>query len=199
MLQSLMTELNATLITASEAQQMSILRRVTDLFLESASLFSPDQVAVFDDVLGLLIRGADDDALIELSRKMASVENAPMKIVDTLASHDNIAIAGPILEQSNSVADEVLAGVASTTGLKHQQAIVARSHISERVTDLLIDRGNADIAYKLVANPGARLSELGFVKMINQAKDDSTLAGMIAARADLPPELEPFLQLALEP
>jgi hypothetical protein len=67
------------------------------------------------------------------------------------------------------------------------------------VTDLLIDRGNADIAYKLVANPGARLSELGFVKLINQAKDDSTLAGMIAARADLPPELEPFLQLALEP
>jgi uncharacterized protein (DUF2336 family) len=197
MLQSLITELNTTLTTASEAQQLSILRRVTDLFLERASDFSAEHIAVFDDVIGLLIRRADKAALIELSRKIAPVENAPVKLVDTLACDDNIAIAGPILEKSNSVSDKCLAGVAGAASEKHLRALAARTQISETVTDILIDRAGADMARKLVANPGARLSEIGFVKLINRAKTDGALAGMVAARPDLPPELEPFLKLAL--
>ena len=196
MLQSLITDLNTTLTTASEAQQLSILRRVTDLFLERASLFSTEHVAVFDDVMGLLIKNADKAALIELSRRIAPVENAPIKIVNTLSRHDNIAIAGPVLEKSNSLADETLADIAETASQKHLQAIIARTHLSETVTDILINRSGVDIA-KLVANPGARLSELGFVKLINHAKTNSALASIIAARPDLPPELEPFLKLAL--
>jgi uncharacterized protein (DUF2336 family) len=199
MLQSLITDLNTTLTTASEAQQLSILRRVTDLFLERASDFSAEHIAVFDDVIGLLIRRADKAALIELSRKIAPVENAPAKLVDTLACHDNIAIAGPILEKSNSVSEKCLAGVAGAASEKHLQALAARTQISETVTDILIDRAGAGMARKLVANPGARLSEIGFVKLINRAKTDGALAGMVAARPDLPPELEPFLKLALVP
>jgi uncharacterized protein (DUF2336 family) len=197
MLQSLITELNATLMTASKAQQLSILRRVTDLFLERADVFSTQHVAVFDGVIGAIIEGASDEALIELSRKLAAVENAPMKVVNTLARHDTIAIAGPLLEKSNSLPDEALAGIAETASQKHLQAIAARTQLSEAVTDILIDRGTADVAYKIVGSPCTRLSELGFVKLINQAKTDSVLAGMIAARPDLPPELEPFLKLAL--
>jgi uncharacterized protein (DUF2336 family) len=197
MLQSLITELNRTLTTASEAQQLSILRRVTDLFLERASDFSAEHIAVFDDVIGLLIKRADKAALIELSRKIAPVQNAPAKLVDTLACHDNIAIAGPILEKSNSISEKSLAGVAAAAGEKHLQALAARAHISEAVTDILIDRAGADVVRKLVTNPGARLSEIGFVKLINRSKADGALASMIAERPDLPPELEPFLKLAL--
>jgi uncharacterized protein (DUF2336 family) len=197
MLQSLITELNTTLMSASQAQQLSILRRVTDLFLERADVFSAKHVAVFDNVFGLLIKRADEAALIELSRKLASIENAPLEIVETLSRHDNLAIAGPVLERSNALADEALAGIAETASWRHLQAVAARAQISEKVTDILVDRGSGDIACKLAANPGARLSELGFVKLINQAKTDSTLATMIAARSDLPPELEPFLKLAL--
>jgi uncharacterized protein (DUF2336 family) len=197
MLQSLITELNTTLMSASETQQLSILRRVTDLFIERADVFSTEHVAVFDNVIGLLIRGANEAALAELSRKLALVENVPMKIADTLACHDSMAIAGPLLEKSNSLREEALAGIAGTGSRKHLHAIAARTQIGEKVTDILIDRGIADITSKLVANPGARLSELGFVKLINQAKADNALATMIAERSDLPPELEPFLKLAL--
>src|SRR6201988_139641 len=99
MLQSLITELNATLMSASEAKQLSILRRVTDLFREDADVFSAKHVAVFDNVIGLLIKRADEAALIELSRKLASIENAPPEIVETLSCHDNLAIAAPVLVQ----------------------------------------------------------------------------------------------------
>jgi len=65
------------------------------------------------------------------------------------------------------------------------------------LTDILVDRGNAEVALKLVANQDARLSERGFVKLIGQAKTDKTLAAAIATRKDMPPELEPFLKLTL--
>ena len=75
--------------------------------------------------------------------------------------------------------------------------LAARSELGEQVTDILIERGNADIAAGLAANAGAKLSELGFVKLINRAKTDAALAGTIVTRTDIPPELEPFLKLTL--
>jgi hypothetical protein len=39
---------------------------------------------------------------------------------------------------------------------------------------------------------------MGFVKLINRAKTDKTLATAIAGRNDLPEELVPFLKLVLE-
>ena len=50
---------------------------------------------------------------------------------------------------------------------------------------------------KIVANDGAALSENTFVKLINDCNRDKTLAKQIAARKDIPEELQPFLKLAL--
>jgi hypothetical protein len=61
----------------------------------------------------------------------------------------------------------------------------------------LIDRCNSEDARKLAADKDAHFSELGFVKLINRAKADKALAMAIATRADIPPELEPFLKLVL--
>jgi hypothetical protein len=49
----------------------------------------------------------------------------------------------------------------------------------------------------LISNHSARISELGFVRLIGQAKTDKTIAAAIAARTDLPAELTPFLKLTL--
>jgi NDP-sugar pyrophosphorylase family protein len=46
---------------------------------------------------------------------------------------------------------------------------------------------------KLIANNGAVIFELGFVKLIGHAKANKSLAVAIAKRVDMPPELEPFL------
>ena len=197
MLQSLMTELDATLTNASGARRLSILQGVTDLFLEHAAVFSAEQVAVFDDVISRLIKGTDETALAELSRALVPLGNPPLKTVAALAGHDSIAVAGPLLEKSAALTDETLAEIAESRSHRHMLLLAARSELGEQVTDILIERGNADIAAGLAANAGAKLSELGFVKLINRAKTDAALAGTIATRTDIPPELEPFLKLTL--
>jgi uncharacterized protein (DUF2336 family) len=194
---SLLEELDKMLGKTSQSQQVSILRRVTDLFLDNSEKFSGDHVAVFDDLIVRLIEKTEHSALIELSNRLAPVGNAPENVVARLSRDDDIAVSGPVLEKSDVLTDETLGEIAKTKGQKHLAAIADRAQISESVTDILADRGNAEIACKVTSNQGARLSELGFVKMINKAKNDKALGATIAKRTDIPPELQPFLKLAL--
>ena len=108
-----------------------------------------------------------------------------------------MAVAGPVLEKSNALSDQTLIEITATKRPNHLIAIAGRTQISETVTDALLDRGNSDVVHKVIANYGARISELGFVKLIGHAKTDKALAAVIAKRTDLPPELEPFLRLTL--
>jgi uncharacterized protein (DUF2336 family) len=192
----LIAELDSTLQRASSSQHLSMLRGVTDLFINGAGLFADEHVAVFDDVISRLIEKVDRQALAELSSRLVSVDNAPANVIDRLARHDDIAIAGPILQKSK-VTDLTLVEVAGSRGEKHLAAIASRPEISEAVTDVLVGRCTVETARKVTDNKGASLSEVGFVKLINRAKNDKALATAIESRADLPPELQPFLKLTL--
>ncbi len=195
---SLIAELDVALGQAPTARQSKILQRITDLFLSDTMSFSDEQVAIFDDVFQRLIEKADDPSLVTLSTRLAPVGNAPPNVIASLAQNDNIAISEPVLVSSPVLTDEVIAKItAAAKGPRQLTAIAARVRISEAVTDALIDRGVAEMINKVVANPSARISEIGFVKLINRAKTDKALAAAIAARGDLPEELLPFLKLAL--
>jgi uncharacterized protein (DUF2336 family) len=194
---ALIAELDVAISNASVARQAKILQSVTDLFLDSSMNFSDEQVAVFDDVIRRLMEKADNTALIKLSARLASIGNPPTHVIVSLAQDDDIAVSGPILQSSAALPDKTVAEIASVKGPKHLAAIAGRRRINEIITDILVDRGSPDVSYKIVANPEARLSEIGFVKLINRAKTDKTLAAAIAGRNDLPEELLPFLKLAL--
>jgi uncharacterized protein (DUF2336 family) len=195
--QVLIAELDATLQRVSSSQQVTMLRRVTDLFVNGAESFASEHVAVFDDVIGRLIERAERTALAELSGRLAPIGNAPANVIDRLARHEDIAIAGPILQKSN-LDEPTLVEVAEGKGEKHLVAIANRPVISESVTDVLVGRCSPETARRIADNKGASFSEVGFVKLINRAKSDKALASAIESRTDLPPELQPFLQLTLE-
>ena len=195
--QDLIVELDATLGEASSSRQSSMLRSVVALFLNGAETYSEDQVALFDNVIGRLIANADRPTLVELSTTLAPVGNAPPKVMGRLASHEDIAIAGPVLDQFNALTEQTLVEVAKTKGPKHLAAIAGRPQIGESVTEVLIERGSAEIALKLTCSQGCCFSELGFVKLINRARSDKALAAAAANRSDVPLELQPFLKQAL--
>ncbi|MBX9776534.1 MAG: DUF2336 domain-containing protein [Xanthobacteraceae bacterium] len=193
----LIAELDSTLQRASNSHHLSMLRGVTELFVNGADAFADEHIAVFDDVIGRLIDKADRQALAELTSRLVSVGNAPANVIDRLARHDDIAVSGPILQKCN-VKDLTLVEVAGSKGEKHLAAIAGRPEISEAVTDVLVGRCTIETARRITDNKGASLSEVGFVKLINRAKGDKALAAAIESREDLPPELQPFLKLTLE-
>jgi len=75
--------------------------------------------------------------------------------------------------------------------------IAARAHLSEAVTDVLLKIGNTDIRWAVVANASARISETGYARLVASLGGDKKLAAAIAARDNVPAELQPFLATAL--
>lgn len=186
---SLIDELEHALRNGSGAQRADILRRVTDLFLHGKDAYSEEHVTVFDDVMCHLIENIERHALIRLSRQLAPVENAPKRTVHQLASSDDIAISGPLIERSRMLSDEFLVELAKSKSQEHLAAIAGRETVAEKITDVLVDRGNAEVTLKVAGNHGARFSQPAFLKVAEKAQVDVDLAEIFIARADVPADV----------
>jgi uncharacterized protein (DUF2336 family) len=193
--QALLAELDTTLPQASEPWRCAVLRRITDLFLSSAELYSAQQVALFDAVMSRLIAGVDRTTLVELSCRLAGVANAPANVLGSLARHLDISICGPVLEQAKAVPDKDLAEAADRDRVDPNilAKIAARPQLGEAVTDVLLKRGSPAIQRAIIDNPNAHISEGGFARVIMGVGGDKDLAGAIAARSDVPAELRLWL------
>jgi uncharacterized protein (DUF2336 family) len=162
---------------------------VTDLFLGNAEGYGHEQVALFGDVLGLLTKEVESHILAELSAKLAPVDNAPRSVIQNLARHNEISVAGPVIMQSPLLSDRDLIEIAGTKGQQHLGAISERARIAAAVTDILVERGDAIVVRKLSQNDGASFSGAGFITLTKRAEVDECLAENLAMRMDLPLQL----------
>lgn len=186
---SLIPELELVLRRGSPEKCAEMLAGITGLFLSGATQFNEEHVELFDAVFARLIEDIESRARAELAIRLAPVGNAPRGIVRRLASDDEISVAAPILEKSPRLADADLQQIASTKGQGHLLAISVRNGISEAVTDVLVERGNRDVARTVVDNRAARFSEKGFSTLVERAAADGILAEKVGARTDIPPRL----------
>ena len=111
---SLIPELEDVIRHGTRAKRVDALQRITALFLDGAKGYSDAHVDLFDDVFGLLIVEIETKARAELSRHLAPVGNAPVKVLRTLANDDDIAVAGPVLKYAPRLGETDLVGVATT-------------------------------------------------------------------------------------
>lgn len=186
---TLLAELENTLIAGSLDQRVSIMRRVTDLFLDRAPRLSEQQVGMFDDVLVSIAKWMESKALEELSWRLAPVPNAPTRVVQHLARHDDIKVAGPVLSQSKRLSVSDLVEIVGNKGQAHLLAISDRPRLPEAVTDVLLQRGTSEVYCRLAKNTGAVFSAAGLRFLIDRAKTDETLAEKIGQRIDIPRHL----------
>jgi len=184
---SIFAEVETALHEASGERRIEVLRRVTDLFVGQANQFSEEQTQLFDGVLNQLISHIEERAIVELSARVAPVPNAPLETVRSLARHDNIDISGPILTQSDRLSDGDLIEIATTKSQAHLARIAGRNSLTMKVTDVLVDHGNAEVANRLAQNSGARISDTGMAKLVMRSDGDDLLTVSLAHRADIPP------------
>jgi uncharacterized protein (DUF2336 family) len=183
---ALVKEVEATLRDAPIEKRTDILRRVTDLFVVSAPTADQSQVAVFDGVMAQLITYVEQKAVAELSRRIATFANAPPMTARQMARDDNLEISGPILAKSPVLTDHDLIEIAASKSQAHLAQIALRPHLTEKVTDALVDFGDNTVASRLAANAGARFSQLGMAKLVMRAEGDEQLTVSIAGRNDIP-------------
>jgi uncharacterized protein (DUF2336 family) len=186
---SLIPELEEVIQHGTPERRAETLKRITAYFLDGASRFNDDHVRLFDHVFSRLIAEIEAKARSELSHRLAPVGNAPVEVLRQLAHDDDIAVAGPILEQSPRLADTDLVDIAETKSQAHLLAISGRPGIPEPVTDVLVRRGDRTVVHSVADNRGARISDDGFFTLVDRAEQDGALAEKVGLRPDIPPRL----------
>ncbi|MBX3518982.1 MAG: DUF2336 domain-containing protein [Xanthobacteraceae bacterium] len=183
---ALMSELEDALQSGAPERRVELLRRITDLFLNDANRLNEAQVGVFDEILTHLAHRIEERVLSQISLKLAPVRNAPPNMITLLASDDNIAVAGPVLAQSDRLAEHDLIEIAKSKGQTHLLAIAIRAQLSEAITDILIERGDKRVVGKLARNSGARFSQGGYEMIVSRADGDDELTENLGLRIDIP-------------
>jgi len=186
---SLIPELEEVIQHGSPERRAETLKRITTYFLAGASRFNDDHVKLFDHVFSRLIHEIETKARAELSNRLAPVGNAPVEVLRRLAQDDDIAVAGPVLKQSQRLSDTDLVDIAKTKSQAHLLAISSRSGIAMPVTDVLVQRGDHQVVRTVAENRGAQISEAGFSTLVDRAEKDGELAEKVGMRADIPPRL----------
>lgn len=184
--QSLVDELETAIAGSDIGRRAAILRRVADLFASSSGNLSNEQTAMFDDVLHQLVDEIEISARACFAEYLAQSPVAPPRILRQLALDDVIDVAGPVLSRSEQLDDVTLAEGAKTKSQAHLLAISARKIIPESVTDILIERGNREVALSTAANPGASFSEFGYSSLVRRSSDDDELALCAWSRREIP-------------
>jgi uncharacterized protein (DUF2336 family) len=181
---SLAEELEAVVASGSAARRSDILGRVTDLFVYDAARYSPDQVRLFGDVMARLARGMGTEARARLAERLAPIGSAPVNVVQMFALDDDANVAGPVLVQSERLSERDLLLIAGSKGQLHLMALAHRDRLSQRVTDMLIARGDHAVLGTLVRNRGARFSAAGWRRLHERTRTNEALTAELARRSE---------------
>jgi uncharacterized protein (DUF2336 family) len=184
--QSLIDDLEAAIANGEIGRRAQTLRRVADLFASGSAQYTDEQIALFDDVMGRLASEIESSARAAFGRSLLTIPNAPPGVIRALALDDAIEVAGAILSGAEQLDDETLVAGARTKSQDHLLAIAGRRTLAEAVTDVLVERGNQQVAHCAVSNPGAKFSEFGYSTLVKRSAGDGELALRMWARPGIP-------------
>jgi uncharacterized protein (DUF2336 family) len=182
---SLINEIEAAITQGSTERRTSLLRSISDLFIQSVESFSHQQIDLFDDVIIKLCEHIEVAARAELAHRLAPLDRSPPAVIKRLASDDAIVVAKPVLERSPQLQESDLVHLAETKSQEHLLAISKRKSLSGNLTDVLVRRGDRDVARSVAENKGASFSATGLDTLIARSSGDAILAECLAIRKDL--------------
>ena len=182
----LIRELDNAIAQSSDLRRAAMLRQLTDLFLVGADQFSEEEINLIDDVFLRLVVTIEESSRALLATRLGPAAKAPPKVLAVLASDNAIEIASPVLIQSECLATETLVECAKTKSQEHLLAISRRKVVPESITDVLVERGDRQVALSATMNAGARFSSKGFRILVQRAKGDDELANSVGSRPDIP-------------
>lgn len=140
------------------------------------------------DVLISLIRQAETDLKQAMAERLSVIDNVPLRLALQMAN-DEIAVAGPMLRNSNVLGDLDLIYIVKSKSADYWRAIAERKKLSDKVMNILAETQDFETALTLTKNNNITLSEhtLGILSSIAQGSD--VLAQPLLRRDEVDAEL----------
>ena len=161
---------------------------ISELFTEGAEDYTDAETRLFGDILCRLVDQVSVDVRAQFSEQMAPLSCTPRAVAMRLASDEEIAVSGVMLEQSAVLTDTDLRDIASSLSQGHLLAITRRNGLSETVTEVLADRGNVEVLEGVTRNATARFSDFGLKRLATRGLDYPKVLLALSQRADMPAE-----------
>jgi len=184
----ILDELQSLSNTKSSESRRQLLHRITDLFENTQDQQDETHHKAFDDIMDRLSNQLEESVRAEFSNRLADMANAP-RITTHKFAVDTIEVARPVLQRSKILSDDFLVKVAQTQSQDHLVAISSRAEIASKVTDALVNRGNAKVLSTVTSNQGANFSRQGFEKLSQEAGNNTNLNSLLENRSDTPADL----------
>lgn len=183
------SELLFQLARSKSAQSRARLAEiVSDLFDQRKGGLSDRERSLMYSILQGVIHEIEMSVRKTVAEGLSDAPDVPRELVMTLAN-DEIDVAYPILTRSGLLRDADLIDVVRLRTLEHQLAVAARHHVSEAVSDALVETGSEGVIVTLLRNPNARVSAKTMEYLVEQSRRVDTFHEPILRRQDLNPEL----------
>jgi uncharacterized protein (DUF2336 family) len=164
----------------------TLLRRLIDFIAMPASQVAPQDRSMGGDILlDMLFHATDSDRLL-CSTRMASLSDAPRRLLRYLAQC-NIDIARPLLEESESFDSSDLLEIIDQVTPDHRLLIAKRKRVPAVVADQLARRGELSAIKALIQNKGAELSETAIDILVERSRKEGDLSSLLITRLELKP------------
>lgn len=124
---------------------------------------------ILGEIFMVIARQAEREIRKALSDSLAAAEWAPPALIAMLAL-DEIEIARPVIARSPLLKDQDLLRVLVEATIEHQIEVARRPHISGRVADAIIDRGEPASLTALAGNKTAEVSDDSLGRLVEQSR-----------------------------
>ena len=142
----------------------------------------------FSDIMGTVARSLEANVRADLSRRLATVAEAPRELVAQLAN-DEISVAESVLENSLALTEEDLLEIIRECSNAHRTVVAGRPDVNETISDALVSHGDDDVVNALMQNDNASIAYETIQKIIGRAGENETLQKSLVERKDLPPDI----------
>ena len=157
-----------------------------------------DERKIVIEIFLIMVEDAEARVRAALSEHLKESGEIPRELALRFA-HDEDIVAAPILRSSDLLTDDDLIEIVRSSGEAKQSAIAERKTISERVTDTLVEHGSPSVVSRVMENPGARVSEATYGRVLDVFGASSEVGSAMVRRALLPVSVaERLVALAAE-
>ncbi len=181
------TDSLAELTHSRSAQRRGLLiNAVTELFATEVQ-HSAEERLQFEELISQLLVYAGTDDKQYVATKLCQHPDAPALLIAQLGQ-DEIAVAEPVLRQSQQLDDAALIKIVNTASDAHRQIVAQRKWLNPDVVRALIEIGNKECLRLVITNEDAKFDARAFAAALRAADAHPELTKLLSQRADMNPK-----------
>ncbi len=165
---------------------MALLKRLADVVCLPTSRVNGFERSMTGDLLVEMLREAALAERLRVSKRLAHLADIPNPLLRLLL-RDDPEVARPLLEEGAALTDSDLISCAREAGPEQRRMIATRRHVSEVLSETLIEHLEPHVVEPLLQNLGARFSQTGIETVVAASRFHSAYVPLLLRRPELKP------------